>query len=118
MKARCENNTINGYHRYGGRGITIDAAWQRFEKFIEDMGLPEFRQTIDRKDNNQGYSAENCRWATRVQQNCNRRSTRHIEYQGERLCIKHWANRTGIAEKTIRKRLNAGMPPEKIFGRR
>lgn len=74
MIARCENKKNNHYERYGGRGIKVCIEWRgSFTKFKEDMGdIPFEGATMDRKDNNKGYSKENCRWVTN-QENCNNR---------------------------------------------
>ena len=61
MKSRCLNVKNYQYKDYGGRGITICEKWLNFEGFYEDMGEQPDGMQIDRKDNNAGYSLENCR---------------------------------------------------------
>src|SRR5580698_8983430 len=74
MWQRCINHKHVGFPNYGGRGITVDPAWEKFEQFFADMGpRPSMQHTLDRIDNNLGYSKSNCKWATGKQQQTNRR---------------------------------------------
>lgn len=108
MKHRCDNPNNSQYKDYGGRGITYDPSWKTFSGFIADMGDKPIGTSIDRINNNLGYSKENCRWATRKQQQRNTRSNRHITYKGETRCLSEWNEIMGYKEDTIKDRLRQG----------
>jgi len=71
MKARCDNPNATEYEHYGGRGITYDPRWGKFENFYRDMGPRPEGTSIDRIDNDGKYNSDNCHWATPIQQNNN-----------------------------------------------
>lgn len=75
MLTRCRNPNATGYERYGGLGVTVCERWLRFENFYADMGQrPTLDHTLDRYPDKHGnYEPTNCRWATREEQQANRR---------------------------------------------
>lgn len=113
MLTRCRNKNAHGYERYGGRGITVCERWLDFVNFFEDMGHPEPDQTLERIDNNKGYCKENCRWATRNEQNNNTRSNRYLTAFGQTKTIAEWARDSGLKYQTLYRRLTkCKWPPE------
>ena len=73
MLQRCRNPNCRDYPSYGGRGITVCERWLKFQNFFQDMGKRPHGLTLERKDNEGGYSPDNCCWATQSDQNRNQR---------------------------------------------
>lgn len=106
MKTRCYNKNRADYVHYGKRGITVSDNWLNVENFIKDMGkIYKFGLTLDRIDNNKGYSKENCRWATRKEQANNRRTNNWITFEGVTKTLNQWANESNIKISTLYMRL-------------
>lgn len=110
MLQRCTNNNNKGYINYGGRGITVCDRWLKFENFHKDMGDKPKNMTLERKDNEKGYSHENCYWANRGVQNRNKRNNHNITVDGETKCITEWGRSIGLSHTTIIARINNGWP--------
>lgn len=108
MKNRCLNSKVKAYGWYGGRGITVCDAWLNyipFKKWAMENGYSDDLQ-IDRIDNDQGYSPENCRWVT-LTENCNnRRNSWKYEYRGESKTLANWARHLKIKVATLRTRID------------
>lgn len=77
MRHRCRNQADP---RYGGRGIAVCQEWDKFELFRDWALANGYAEglTLDRRDNDLGYSPLNCRWATGVEQCRNRRSNKSV----------------------------------------
>lgn len=103
IKCRCYDKNNKAFKDYGGRGIIVCDRWQGvdgFKHFIEDMGIrPSSCHTIERKDTDGDYEPINCKWATMKEQSINKRSTKYVEYNGERLPFSVFCERYGLSYK-------------------
>lgn len=74
MIQRCTNPKNKSFPNYGGRGVRVCERWLDFSNFLADMPeRPSPEHTIDRQNNDGHYEPSNVRWATRTEQNRNRR---------------------------------------------
>lgn len=116
MIQRCRNPKNKWYKDYGGRGIRVCDRWKDFKNFLADMGKRPINLTIERKDNNGNYEPGNCKWATRKEQNNNRRKYgRSIEIRDEVKTIREWSEdkRCKVSLGALKTRLNIGWDPER-----
>lgn len=115
-RARCHNSGNQGFPAYGARGITMCDRWRfgeggksGFECFIADMGLrPSREHSLDREDNNKGYSPDNCRWATREQQMRNTREHHYVTFDGRTMTAAEAADLVGLPRSNVWQRLIRG----------
>ena len=120
MVRRCHQPTNQSFADYGARGITVCDTWRTsFETFLTDIGVRPGRYfMLERIDNNQGYSPENCRWATPKEQAHNRRSNRLIAISGRSQAITDLAESIGMHVNTLRARIFlAHLSPEEAISR-
>lgn len=109
MVRRCTSPADPSFHRYGGRGITVCDQWRMpggFSTFFADMGECPSGHSLERIDNNAGYSPNNCKWETPANQAKNRVTTRLLTLNGETKPLKDWARSLGISDTSLRLRLD------------
>lgn len=111
MIQRCEDVNCPGYKDYGGRGVSVCSRWRAsFTAFLSDVGnRPAPGYSLERKKNDGNYEPGNVVWATKKQQARNRRSSRFLEANGERLTLAEWAERLGCSHTSILGRIRRGM---------
>lgn len=114
MKQRCYNPKHDSYKTYGGKGITLCEEWRTdfsaFEKWSLEHGYdenaPKWECTIDRIDNNRGYSPENCQWVS-IQKNLNKRGTCLMySYKGKTQSLADWSRELGINYNALLSRMH------------
>lgn len=117
MITRCYNSKHGAYEKYGGRGIKVCDEWlndyTKFRDFLYangyDENAPFGECTIDRIDNNKGYSPENCRIVSMKEQALNKSSNHIIEYvEEEKVTLTEKAKSSGLTSHQVSNRLNKG----------
>ena len=108
MMRRCYTDDRKDYHHYREAGVTVCDEWlnsfDSFALWAINNGVEE-NLTIDRIDNEKGYSPDNCRWTTRKVQNNNNSFVITVRYQGEEKTITEWAEEYGINRDTLYARI-------------
>lgn len=108
MKQRCNNPNNKDYVHYGNRGIKVCTEWESsFDSFrdwaIENGYTTEL--TLDRENNDRGYSPDNCRWATRKEQVNNRSNNLTFTYKGITRTLAEWSEIYGTNASTLHDRV-------------
>ena len=118
MKARCRNKNNRNWHNYGGRGITVCEEWLNDFKAFYDWSINNGYSeglTLDRIDNDKGYSPDNCRWATYETQQNNKRTNVYVMYKGETKTPSQLAHKYGVNAKMVCQRVRSGWDIERAL---
>lgn len=111
IRRRCLIEDDPAYSNYGGRGITMCDEWLRsfdnFSQWAYSHGYQD-NLSIERIDNNKGYSPDNCRWATQEEQSNNRRTNRVFTFDGKTMNLKQWCDMLDLYYPTIHTRISRG----------
>lgn len=104
MKSRCYNHNDSRYDRYGGRGVTVCDEWRDDFTAFYEWALKngyEDNLTIDRIDNDKGYSPDNCRWADTETQCRNRSTNINITIGNSTRTLTEWCEIFELDFKTV-----------------
>lgn len=116
MLKRCRNPKSKNWEYYGGRGITVCDRWLSFENFLEDMGERPDGMSVERMNNSLGYSPENCKWATFLEQMNNTRKCKPVFFNGRTITISMLAREYGLNPKAVLERVRKGKTIEQALG--
>jgi hypothetical protein len=112
MCARCNNPNNENYSRYGGRGIKVCDEWRNYENFYNDMHSTYKKGlTIDRIDNDKGYSKDNCRWVTPQEQMHNYSRNVKITINGETDTVKRMCEKYNAKYDNVVRQIKKGKDP-------
>lgn len=113
---RCTNPNAPAYKRYGGRGITVCERWKSFENFYADMGdRPTIAHSVERRNNNKGYSPNNCFWGTRKEQANNKQTNVLLRYKNKTQTMKQWSEELGLNYSALQHRRTAGWTTSRML---
>lgn len=111
MIQRCTNPNAQNYERYGGRGVDVCEKWRtNFDSFYNWAMTHGYSEelTLDRQDNDLGYTPENCRWVDLCTQQNNTRRNHYVTYNDETRTIAEWSRLFGVNHETLRYRVDHG----------
>lgn len=114
MHARCKFSGCSSYRLYGGRGVSVCEEWATYEPFRDWAIANGYAQglSIDRIDPDGDYQPANCRWVSKSEQQRNKRNTFHVEWRGERGCLREFTRKTGKNYSTVYRRIKNGWSVE------
>ena len=117
MLKRCGDSYPDYAGAYRARGITVCAEWREYPPFKAWAEANGYRDdlSIDRIDNDAGYSPENCRWATKTEQARNRRTSHYITVEGRTQVLAAWLEETGVSRSAFHGRVLRGWPEERAL---
>lgn len=120
MKQRCTNPNDANYDRYGGRGITVCDEWQddfvAFRDWALANGYVEGKFDLDREDNDKGYSPDNCRFISHLDNLRNTHRKLHDVIRGEDITLSEAAEKYGISYRLIYQRYKRGKRGDALVG--
>ena len=109
MHRRCKKNNKYKKRRYWDRGIRVCKRWEEFKNFLIDMGRrPSDKHSIDRINNNKGYSLKNCRWATVEEQSFNKQNSVITRYRGNIISLMELSKIVKVKYATLLYRYHRG----------
>ena len=117
MIDRCHNPKNSYYKNYGERGIAVCKKWRNsFSSFFMWSLCNGYSEdlTIDRINNNLGYTYKNCRWVTFQENQNNRRDNVIVELYGEKRTVSQWSRILGIHINTLSYRLSKKFSQEEL----
>lgn len=117
MIDRCYTKSSTSYKKYGAKGILVCDRWRSFINFLEDMGERPAGKTLDRINGNEGYSPENCRWATAMEQSNNQKSNVKLIIDCREMNVSQAMRYYGVYTKSgvYYSRIERGWPVDKVF---
>lgn len=124
MRQRCHDPKSPSYQWYGAKGITVCDRWMSFECFLEDMEESFFEHvqeygksntSLDRKENDKGYSPDNCRWATWTEQSNNTSNNINLTFNGKTQSVAKWSRELNINYQTLIMRVTRGWDVARVL---